>query len=254
MTFPFYDYDSDFFSTEDLLFLAGASGKAVEATATGNPLTFTTDLARPLKSLLIPFTPVQSGTGDPSPQNVRPFVPWNGLKVYHSGADTSEYTETDISFPSPVYGGTPDIISGRMLVEYVAYDLGNVETWGKSSTGNKFYGTVPAYLYSEGNLFLCNKYKSDGIGNSERGYYGADGTIRYYYYHSLTAYEVYIRDDRFDNKEDFKQAIAGTYIVYPLAEPQTVTLTPEQITTLVGDNTIWSDANGQMTAVYLKKG
>ena len=50
-----------------LLALAALSGGAapVERTATGNPLTFQTDLSKPLKSLLIPFTPVQSGTGDP---------------------------------------------------------------------------------------------------------------------------------------------------------------------------------------------
>ena len=57
----------------------------VEYTATGNPLTFLTDLARPLKSLVANFTPVQSGTGDPSPENVRPITGYSGLNVWHSG-------------------------------------------------------------------------------------------------------------------------------------------------------------------------
>ncbi|MBO6012433.1 MAG: hypothetical protein J6P82_02805, partial [Bacteroidales bacterium] len=66
------------------MLLKGVTGGAVEeATATGNPLAFLTDLARPLKSLLIPFSPKQEGSGDPSPQNVRPIVPWNGLTVWN---------------------------------------------------------------------------------------------------------------------------------------------------------------------------
>ena len=85
MTFPFYDYDSDFFSTEDLLFLAGASGgKAVEDTATGNPVTFETDLAKPLKSLVANFLPIQA-SGTPSPENDLPITGWTGVDVFHSG-------------------------------------------------------------------------------------------------------------------------------------------------------------------------
>ena len=70
--------------TKKLMVLgAMAGGKLVEDTATGNPLTFITDKAKPLKSLLIPFTPQQSGTGDPSPENIRSILPWNGLNVGH---------------------------------------------------------------------------------------------------------------------------------------------------------------------------
>lgn len=74
---------------ELLLFGAASGGKAIEATATGNPLTFLTDLAKPLKSLLIPFTPIQQGTGDPSPTNVRNILPWDGLTVKHGGKESA---------------------------------------------------------------------------------------------------------------------------------------------------------------------
>ena len=58
-----------------------------EYTATGNPLSFNTNVAKPLSSLLIPFTPVQSGTGDPSPENVRPISGTSGVNVWHTGAN-----------------------------------------------------------------------------------------------------------------------------------------------------------------------
>ena len=49
------------------------------ATATGNIANFSTDLASPLKSCKINFSPVQEGTGDPSPSNVRPISGWTGV-------------------------------------------------------------------------------------------------------------------------------------------------------------------------------
>lgn len=78
-----------------LLLKVAAGGSVVEDTATGNPLTFFTDLARPLKSLLIPFTPKQTGSGDPSPDNVRPITGWTGVTVEHGGSNlllTAEIT------------------------------------------------------------------------------------------------------------------------------------------------------------------
>lgn len=81
---PFINFDEDFLDMESLLFLAGASGgQSVEYTAEGNPLSFTTNLAKPLKSLLLNMSPVQSGTGDPSPTNVRPISGVSAVNVVH---------------------------------------------------------------------------------------------------------------------------------------------------------------------------
>lgn len=51
-------------------------------TATGNPASFVTVRSAPLKTLTAAFTPVQSGSGDPAPDNVRPFVGWTGADIY----------------------------------------------------------------------------------------------------------------------------------------------------------------------------
>ena len=39
----------------------------------------------------------------------------------------------------------------------------------------------------------------------------------------------------------------GVQLVYELADPQTIQLTPQEIKLLVGDNNVWSD--GQVTMV-----
>lgn len=69
--------------TKKLMVLgAMAGGKAVEDTATGNPVTFLTDLAKPLKSLVANFLPVQA-SGTPSPDNILPITGWTGVNVEH---------------------------------------------------------------------------------------------------------------------------------------------------------------------------
>lgn len=67
--------------------IMGSSLSLKEYTATGNPLTFLTDLARPLKSCLATWLPHQSGTGDPSPENVRPVLGMDGVNAWHCGTN-----------------------------------------------------------------------------------------------------------------------------------------------------------------------
>ncbi len=53
--------------------------------AEGAVATFTDGTDLPLKSLIVDIDPVQSGTGDPSPSNVRPISGWDAVKVTKCG-------------------------------------------------------------------------------------------------------------------------------------------------------------------------
>lgn len=53
-------------------------------TASGSVATFDTDLRSKLKECKINFLPVQSGSGDPSPTNVRNISGWNGINGCHT--------------------------------------------------------------------------------------------------------------------------------------------------------------------------
>ena len=71
----------------ELLFLhaaSGGGGSLVENTATGNPVAFNTNVAKPLNSVTVPLTYTQSGTGDPSPTNVRPISGVSSLFCVHA--------------------------------------------------------------------------------------------------------------------------------------------------------------------------
>ena len=54
-------------------------------TATGAVASFSTNMVAPLKSCVVEFAPVQEGSGDPSPTNVRPITGWTGCDVQQTG-------------------------------------------------------------------------------------------------------------------------------------------------------------------------
>lgn len=62
---------------------------------TGTSLQFETDMANKLKECRIHFTPIQEGTGDPSPSNVRPIHGWDGVTVYNNRKVPVEYQEVE---------------------------------------------------------------------------------------------------------------------------------------------------------------
>ena len=53
--------------------------------ASGAVVTFSDGADLPLKSLLVYIEPVQSGSGDPSPTNIRPISGWSAVKVTRTG-------------------------------------------------------------------------------------------------------------------------------------------------------------------------
>lgn len=51
----------------------------------------------------VEITPTQEGTGDPSPENVRPIVGWDGVNVWRSGKNLLDWSKVS-AFAYPAYG------------------------------------------------------------------------------------------------------------------------------------------------------
>lgn len=68
-------------------------------TVTGNPLSFTTDSAQPSQNTVITFEPIQAGSGDPSPSNVRAISGYDeiDLAVPRKNWFTGTYTQAYLS-------------------------------------------------------------------------------------------------------------------------------------------------------------
>lgn len=157
--------------------------------------------------------------------------------------------------PITVYGGTLNVTSGELRVTYGKFDMGTIN-WNKTSSAGHFYGTsdnsIFPYKFSDNTKMMCEIYKFDGVGTTG-GYYGVDGTVRYWYSSSPSnTRELYVMDNAsWDamTAEEYKRSVTGKYIVYELATPQTYQLTPAQVSTLLGQNNIFADC-GDIEVAY----
>lgn len=108
-------------------------------TTSGLISSFKTDLAAPIKNCKVHFSPIQEGSGDPSPTNVRPIGGWTGLDVTKCGKNL--YDTTNIGY-----------INSR----YVEWETGNLVFWGS-------FWNATNYIPIIGNL----DYTIFGICNSK---------------------------------------------------------------------------------------
>ena len=66
-------------------------------------VSFNSNISKPVKNLKVNIEPIQSGTGDPSPTNIRPISGWTGVNVTRTGKNL---------FSSSIEQGTLDGTSG----------------------------------------------------------------------------------------------------------------------------------------------
>ena len=60
-------------------------------TASGSIASFPDGAAMPVRDLSVDIEPVQAGSGDPSPENVRPISGWTECKVTRTGAGATPF-------------------------------------------------------------------------------------------------------------------------------------------------------------------
>lgn len=190
-----------------------------------------------LKALVVSIEPVQSGTGDPSPDNVRPITGHSSVNVIVSPTlNPLDGTITNIPLGGTYYGGTLDVLTGVLTVDRVVVDLGTL-TWtivGTSSGHWRFYSYLNAMKYPS--AMICSQYKQ--IGASAQ-YLGEQGIS-----HQTSGQNVLVMvsDERYPDSLAFKTGMSGVQLCYELSTPTTVQLTGQQIATFLGTNNVWCDS------------
>ena len=171
------------------------------------------------------------------------------------------YTGNQISvtFPSSagtVYGGTltlnPDR-TGTLVVDHKGKDMGEM-IWNYSSNENRFYS---ASISSEVNKsevldtsdeLKCSIFKTSPLPVTSLGTLG-NGTICVY-----TNGTTYARWLEYTSPNDFKTAVTGQTLWYPLAAPITIPLTASEVSgileTLYGTNNIWASTGNIEKLTY----
>lgn len=185
----------------------------------------------------------------------------NDISINYPATDTTYHAYNGhtytIDFGQTVYGGQLIILPDRTYFHatHGIVDLGDL-TW------------YPSYCALE------NKHtmRSDGIDNlvsaphtssvivdilcpvyptktGDETYLGTKGIS------ILKSGTIAVFDERYssaDSANAFKSAMTGVKLVYPLATPFDIDLTPEQIEALLGVNNVWHDANGDTEVKFLE--
>ena len=250
--------------SEDVSDLKSAKAPAIYDTAFGAIASFEDGAdGLPLKQLTVNIEPVQAGTGDPSPDNVRPISGWAGCNISHSGADTSNPTVIPITFPTPdpgtVYGGTLDVVNKKLTVEYAGYtldgsnmsgiDFGNT-TSGISTFRMRLNGQYQFPALQISNTIIFN-YLDEKPVNAQAAWSFerlTTGTVTSQQTMYLKIPESALTAQTIDGFAAYLSA-HPLQVCYKLASPVVYDVTAAEITTLLGTNNIWADC-GDVTVKY----
>ena len=89
--------------TDELL--DGKFDKKGTTTLSGSIVTFDAEVDNAIKNLIVGINPVQAGTGDPSPDNVRPITGWSSAMVTRTGKNLSDKIVSNEMATGSVSGG-----------------------------------------------------------------------------------------------------------------------------------------------------
>ncbi len=223
-------------------------------TASGSPAAFPDGAdGVPVEDLKVAIGLAQSGSGTPSPANVRPVTPRTGLTLSHSGADTSDPEELAISWEDEaghVWAGTLDVTTGVLTELY--YDASE-EALGMTVTGNTPNNTVQArfqpglQVFSAVNADIISDRFSSANGSGQSGMIArvsSGGSVWVY----LNIPQSELSGTTTADVQAWAAAREPVILLKRTA-PVSYQLTPQEVRTLLGENNLWADT-GDVTVQF----
>lgn len=221
------------------------SNKAHVNELSGASVDFQNGQELPLLKCIADIEPVQSGSGTPSPDNIRPITGWTDVTITVSNDDkTKTYTA---ALGQTVYGGHLNVLTGELTDEdgsLLVFNSGNTNVWSGAATSpqgiTRFY-TTPSYVGRT--LVISDTYKVSPNYATEIGVItmSNDGRIiitpSFGQGKTLNEFKALLADNPFN-------------VLMTLARPQTVQLTPEKVRTIMGVNNI-SANTGDINIIYI---
>ena len=184
------------------------------STVSGDVVHITDASEYPAIDITTQIEPIQSGSGTPSPDNVRPISGYDSVSVANMG---------DIS--------KRQFFNGLMQGTHVFVDMGTLSWSRDTSKTNAVFRVNPPNNKTTGDLaILCAKYTNLGMMTfTSFGNTAEDKSISV-----QTSYgTVQARDDSYTTATAFKNSLSGVYLVYELATPTTPTITEAQFNMLL---------------------
>lgn len=209
----------------------------------GNPITLTDGSARKAEGLVVTLEPKQSGSGTPSPTNVRPITGLTECVVEVKDEEETTQDTATITFGQTVYGGSVDFKTGKVTIdrEYLYVDgsdtsILSVATGQLQIAISSDSKTTTDKYHKVGDL-LCNRF--DEIYNNSSATEGI-------YYRANGSHNLLVRGNDYTIETTLSDWVTWLgnnplQIVYGLATPTELTLTPAELELLKGYNYISSN-------------
>lgn len=184
-------------------------------------ISFDTDLTNDLVSLEVGIDAIQSGTGTPALDNNRPYTGHSVIDLIVNGVQRA------ISLGNTYYNALIDLSVGKITEFKKAYNFTGNENW------TLYTGTTPFWYFTLPNNFKGSLITSNGIDAQLAG----TAILRVYFQNNVDA-----------NTDMHTIFYNGTQIYAELNTPLETAITPSQIATIKGINTISTD--GTIKATY----
>ena len=150
-----------------------------------------------------------------------------------------------------VYGGSIEAISGEGTSTHNIIDLGSL-TWTKrnTSTGHWRFTTqdVPVIINDDSSHIPsmdCIEYTTISPTQTWNGVKGVSC--------NTAISQLMVCDESYETASDFKAAVSGVYLAYPIITPETFQTEPIAVNSKYGYNNIWNDA-GDSEITYRSNG
>jgi hypothetical protein len=161
--------------------------------------------------------------------------------------DPQDATVYTIDLGGTRYGCTLDVVSGVMTLTHEYVDMGTLN-WSKNSAtawavANLSGVKAPANNDTKANI-ICSNYKTV-TGN--QAYLKTKGVAI-----NASNSQLVVYDEAYADAPTFKTAMNGVQLVYELATPLTIQLTPTAISTQDGTNNLWADCGKVISGEYME--
>ena len=194
-------------------------------------------IVAPIIKLKADIEAVQSGSGDPSPSNIRPISGWDGANVWvQAEVDPTAEADYSISWQTQcgtVYGGSIDVVSGVLTVDVKKLDNAKNLSWVATNTAGVFYASISDKKVGYSSWVISPEY------SYYNGYFSGMGNNQLA---SNSSYKfVYIKNTNCSTVDELKEALAGVPFYYITNDVQTYQLSPTQVNSFLADNNIFAD-------------
>lgn len=169
----------------------------------------------------------------------------NDVSINYPATDTAYHAYTGTTATTALggtyYGGFLNLETGVLTITHVYVDLGSLNWTYRSgySVFTAYKSEIKLSSDAKGSQAICSFYRNT-YGDTWSGWANfPDKNISSGCNYMVNVANIVVKDTDYTEVNDFKTAVTGQTLVYELATPQTVQLTPAQIEQLLGTNNVF---------------